>query len=217
MLTSSVQKQIAGSELLIGCSIEGLDVIVKAYKRGQQISDRLEQEPSVGIILQGIVDVYSLAEDGTEVKLSELQADDCFGICNIFAPSPLDTVLKCRTQTEIAFISKNCFAQLIASDPTLAIRYSTLCNRKIQFLLKRIELLTMQSCRGKLISYLLNDGRNLVLLPQSKEHLAKMLGVSRAALFRELAYLQKEGLIHSSSSAITIINRSQLERLSWHS
>ena len=62
-------------------------------------------------------------------------------------------------------------------------RYAALCNRKLQFLLRRIELLTMQSCRGRLIAHLLEqqDEKGVVRLAGSREDLARRLGVSRAA------------------------------------
>ena len=40
-------------------------------------------------------------------------------------------------------------------DAGLSLRYAELCNQKLQFLLRRIELLTMQSCRGQVIAHLL--------------------------------------------------------------
>ena len=38
-----------------------------------------------------------------------------------------------------------------------AMAYAALCNAKIQFLLSRIEMLTMQSCRGKVLAFLLAE------------------------------------------------------------
>ena len=72
-------------------------------------------------------------------------------------------------------------------------RYAALCNRKLQFLLRRIELLTMQSCRGRLIAHLLErqDEKGVVRLAGSREDLARRLGVSRAAVWKAIEALRR--------------------------
>ena len=215
MTKTELSQLLSSSELFAGCILEDIDFVSKTFAKGQFVSDRVGDELAVGFIVDGLIDVYSLAEDGTEIKLSELHTGECFGICNVLVPSALETVLKCRFKTQILFISKAHFTLLMTSDPAFSMRYGALCNRKIQFLLKRIELLTMQSCRSKLIAYLLDGGKETILLPDSKEQLAKMLGVSRAALFRELAYLQNAALIQTHATAITILNPEKLRQLLW--
>lgn len=73
---------------------------------------------------------------------------------------------------------------------------AALCNAKIQFLLSRIEMLTMQSCRGKVLAFLLAEKREdgVILLRGTRDELASRLSVSRAALYRELSALQRRGL-----------------------
>ena len=97
-------------------------------------------------------------------------------------------------------------------------RYAALCNRKLQFLLRRIELLTMQYCRGRLIAHLLEqqDEAGLVKITGSREDLARRLGVSRAALFRELSALQSMGAAAVDGNSIRIQDRPLLEELLYH-
>ncbi len=89
---------------------------------------------------------------------------------------------------------------------------------KLQFLLRRIELLTMQSCRGRVIAHLLasQDRNGCVKLSGSREDLARRLGVSRAALFRELAALQSMGVLRSEGNLLTVLDTPALEKLLYH-
>ena len=95
---------------------------------------------------------------------------------------------------------------------------AAVCSEKIQFLLKRIELLTMQSCRGRVIAFLLAHGKEggEVIFRGSREDLARHLGVSRAALFRELAALQTMGAIESHGNLFHVMDPGQLEDLLYH-
>ena len=173
----------------------------------------------MGLVLSGRVDAYSVALDGKDVQLSSLAAGECFGVCNLLAEAELETVLRCAEESDILYIPKPVLLRFMRQDVDFALRYAALCNKKIQFLIRRIELLTMQSCRGRVIAYLLEkqgaDGT--VRLTGSREDLARQLGVSRAALFRELSALQSRSAIHAEGSTIHLLDTALLEELLYHS
>ena len=103
----------------------------------------------------------------------------------------------------------------VRGDAALAMAYASQCNANIQFLLSRIEMLTMQSCRGKLLAFLLAEKREdgVILLRGSRDELASRLSVSRAALYRELSALQSGGYLEVGESRLRVLNTSALERL----
>lgn len=70
----------------------------------------------------------------------------------------------------------------------------------------------MQSCKTKVVIFLLtNEYQGKVRLEDTKETLAKSLGMSRAALFRELSDLKKKELISVKGSLISISDLEALE------
>ena len=172
----------------------------------------------MGLIVSGRVEVYSVALDGKDVQLNALTVGECFGVCNLLADTELETVLRCGEETEVLYIPKTILLSCMEQDAGLAMRYAALCNRKLQFLLRRIELLSMQSCRGRLIAHLLEqqDKVGVVKITGSREDLARRLGVSRAALFRELSALQSMGAVSVDGNSITIEDRPLLEELLYH-
>lgn len=209
-----MQAIIDRSPMFSGCGLGEDSFHPRDYRRGQIVSDQQDGRACVGLVAFGAIDVYSVAMDGSEIKLSSLSAGDAFGICNLFATSAMETVLKCRADATVLFVPKDELLAALSTRPEALIRYARLCNEKIQFLIRRIELLTMQSCRGKLLEYLITkqDCAGTVSLAASKEQLAKELGVGRASLFRELSQLQSEGLIRSSGTRIHVLNRHALEQ-----
>lgn len=170
----------ASSPFLAGASLRLEQVTSKRFRAGQIISDKPSGVSSVGMIVSGRVEVYSVALDGKDVQLNALTAGECFGVCNLMASAELETVLRCGEETEVLYIPKAVLLSCMEQDAGLAMRYAALCNRKLQFLLRRIELLTMQSCRGRLIAHLLEqqDEKGVVRLAGSREDLARRLGVS---------------------------------------
>ena len=200
-----LQEKLTSSPFLAGASLPPEQVTSKRFRAGQIISDKPSGVSSVGMIVSGRVEVYSVA----------LTAGECFGVCNLLADTELETVLRCGEETEVLYIPKAVLLACMERDAGLAMRYAALCNWKVQFLLRRIELLTMQSCRGRLIAHLLEqqDEKGVVRLAGSREDLARRLGVSRAALFRELSALQSMGAAAVDGNSIRIQDRPLLEEL----
>ena len=142
-------------------------------------------------------------------------AGECFGICNLLVAEPLQTVLRCAEETTVRFWEKEALVAAMRGDAALAMAYAALCNAKIQFLLSRIEMLTMQSCRGKVLAFLLAEKREdgVILLRGTRDELASRLSVSRAALYRELSALQSGGYLEVGESRLRVLNTSALEKL----
>lgn len=205
---------IAASPVFQDCGLPESSFVLRSCRKGQILSDKPGGRASVGLVAFGAVDVYSVAMDGSEIKLSTLEKGDAFGICNLFAASDLETVLKCREDAMVLFVAKDELIAALACRPEAMLRYARLCNEKIQFLIHRIERLTMQSCRGKLLEYLnaQTDASGMLTLDGPKEQLAKELGVGRASLFRELSQLQSEGLIMSQGNIIFVLDRPALRQ-----
>lgn len=184
----------------------------KQYNKGQFISDYFDDEYYVGVIDVGEVVVYCISSDGTEVCMSTLVQGDVFGISNVFEKGALDSVLQCKSFSSVVFYPKKYFIEMIQNDPKVCFEYAKYCNKKIQFLLNKVEFLMIQSSRVKVIEYLLKneDEHQLVTLMCSKEELSKMLGVSRAGLYRELQFLTKNGCIVANKRSFYIKDRKKL-------
>lgn len=147
-----LERRLAQSPLLAGVSLPGGAGARPVISGGPYPQRPAGGVPSVGLILSGRVEVYSVALDGKDVQLSTLPAGECFGVCNLLAGAELETVLRCGEETEVLYIPKPVLLACMERDAGLSLRYAELCNQKLQFLLRRIELLTMQSCRGRVIA-----------------------------------------------------------------
>lgn len=201
------------SELFACCDPGKLALSLRRFSKNSAVPNAPGNEPAVGLVVRGRVQVYSVCVDGTAVNLSTLRPGDSFGISNIFSEDELSTILVSDRDTAVAYIPQDSFYSLLEQHPQMLRRYLALCNRKIHYLTKKIEFLTTPSCKARLISYLLKNRReNLVRLDCSKEQLAQMLGVSRASLFRELKGLCDDALIRVEGRRIELLELPDLER-----
>ncbi|MEG2174314.1 MAG: Crp/Fnr family transcriptional regulator [Oscillospiraceae bacterium] len=210
------EQAFALNKLFDGVAPIHTNLSIAAYCRGEHVSDTLDNIPCIGIVATGLVDVFSSACNESLLAVSTLGPGEAFGICNVFASHPMPTTLICRRAAKVVFISKKQFASLLSANHDMLMRYLILCNEKMQFLATRVELAGIPSCCGRLACYLLrNSDKDGCVFPiSSKEQLSRMLGISRASLFRELGSLSRCGSIAVDDSSIRILDAERL-RLAW--
>lgn len=213
MTEDKVNKALSLCPLLSGCRFDYTKLRLIKLKRGDTISDCIDGRRCAAIVASGRIDVFSASRGGEATQLSSLGAGEIFGLSNIFCEGGLETHLVCRTSGSVLLIPKEEIAEQLLQNPQLAERYMTFLNKKISFLLHRIELLTAGTARVKVSDFLLQnvESDSTVTLGCSKERLAKSLCISRAALFRELSALSREGIISVSGGKITICRPMELK------
>ncbi len=209
-LQTQVSDAFAHSPIFQGVRLNLDKVSYKQYEKGQSL---LEQDGCVCIIIYGMVDVYSESADGHAIHLSSLCKSDCFGISNLFVKSELQTTLTCAEDCMIAIIYEDALLSLFTTHPLLITRFFNLYNEKIQFLIRRIEHLTMQSSRKKVVCLLLEKEKNDIVSLGGREQMAAYLGISRATLFRELSYLKKQRYIATQEDCIILLDKNELEAI----
>ena len=209
-----LEQALQKNKLLSQCRPDELLFSIAEYGGGNRVFAAFEGEPSIGLIVSGRVNVYSVGIDGFRICLTTHNPGDCFGVAAIFTGEGPNTVLECVGKTTVAYLSHVNFINMLDSHPYLLKAYSLLLNQKIAFLNEKIEFLTLPSCKARLASYLLKNEENGALdLTISKEQLAQIIGVSRASLFRELAHMSDEGLITITGKHIDLVNKEKLTKL----
>ena len=115
------------------------------------------------------------------------------------------------------------FCELAPEDPRqYVLRYLILGAKgaPVEQLIHTLEPVsyTHLSCRGRVIAFLLagqNENRE-VIFRGSREDLARHLGISRAALFRELAALQSAGAVEACGNRFYVTNLRRLEEMLYY-
>lgn len=187
------------------CGVGDEDGRRMTYPKGSLVDDREGASRSVVLVLSGTLLVYSAVSDEKRLLLSVLESGDIFGIANLFLEEDLPTVLECGRESTLFLYPKEKFREKILSSGEAAECYSTLLNTKLQFLTKRISLLSMPSSRSRLAAALV-DGEEY----RSLEEFSSYLNISRATLFRELRFFEDDGIIERRGRRIIIKDRAKL-------
>lgn len=208
--------QILGmSGLFDGVDPDRLHPVYRRFKRRDEISDTFDGRQYIGIIGSGQADVYTLADEMYQPNVSTQQAGSVFGICNVYTDQRMPTKLVCKSGCEVVLVPKEEFKKLVQEDSVFQERYLALCNQKIVYLARKIELMGITQSRAKLAFYLLQnaDEEQTVIFATSKEQFAKFLNISRASLFRALAEFEEKGCIACEDNRVRILDAQALEQI----
>lgn len=196
-----LKKALEHSELFEGTDLNE-QWLIRTFERSQQISEIQNGIECIGLILRGSAEV----SPKNQSSVSVLICGNVFGICNIFVREQMPTSLRAKSKCMAAFLPKDRFAGLLSENSILMYRYVRLCNRKMLYLADKLRLMSITSMRDRLIFWLQrNQNNGIIKLGFSKDELARLLGMSRASLFRIISELEEDGILSCRSSTIAIL------------
>lgn len=209
---SQAARAVEASPFFRSLDLDAIPHRIVQAARGEALEG--EASDSVVLVCGGAFEVLSVASDGSEVLLAVLREGDCFGVNSLYLDDAgVGTKIRCLRKGTLLAARKEDVRAFMASSPKALEDYARLCDTKIHFLLERIGDLTVRSSEERLLSYLqCRAGADGTLeLDRSKEALAKMLNMSRAALFSAFAGLEAKGLLCRRGRTITITNNKRAD------
>ncbi|MEG0774434.1 Crp/Fnr family transcriptional regulator [Clostridium sp.] len=171
---------------------------------------------SIGIVLEGNVEIQKHYPNGKVVSLSSLSEGKIFGEALVFSshnkyPATIVTMRNSR----ILYISKDDIIYMCSENPTVLKNFMSLLSMKILNLNKKVTELSLETLRQKIIFYLLQQYKEQktlkIILPISKKSLAEYLGVQRPSLSREFINMKNEGLISVEKDIVEILDLETLQ------
>lgn len=190
----------------------------RRFKKGEKILCLDDRSELAGIIISGTLQQVLYDEAGNPINLNQISAGDAFGAelaCSRGISSP--TEFLSTTDSEVLFCNfynvmnpegKTCpYRQRVAAN-----LLSDLADQVI-YLDLRLRIMGQKVLRNKIRIYLQNqrmDEDGIIHLPFKRIEWANYLYADRSALSREMGRLQKEGVLISNKSAITILDQSFL-------
>lgn len=191
------------------CCIKNFDSKINIYKAGEKIQ-------SVGIILDGIVDIIHTSINGDETIVNRLTKGHTFGNC-FSCVSNINNLNDIRSITFSTILFIDIYNLLKDSNFSYEFRInlfenimSSLAQTNIA-LNTKIQILSQKTLRDKLITYFellsIQNGSNKITIPFNREQLACYLGSERSSVCRELSKLKYDNIININKNNIVLLNQ----------
>lgn len=187
-------------ESMLGC----LNAYQKDFEEGGMVYGEGEKVGSVGVVLEGRVQVVREDVHGNRIILTEWGEGNLFG--EAFAPAEVAEIpvsVFASDKSKILFLD---FARIITQCSSHCVFHSRLIRNMMKVIAKknmvlnqRIELLGKRSIREKLLCYFWAKQKemknNHISLPFNRNELADFLCVDRSAMSRVLGQMKQEGIL----------------------
>ena len=182
------------------------------FKRDQTILSNTKNAGTVGIVIEGVVELIRIDYMGTRTILAEYEQGDVFG--DVFSNiSGGEISIISKVDSEIVFLD---YDQLINRCKKNCSYHNTVIQNMIEILSKRIyiqneriEVLTKRSIREKLLEYFNTLSKKTrsktIYLPFTFTDLADYLSIDRASMMREIKNLKDDQMIRTQNKMIKIL------------
>ena len=182
--------------------------MVKGYQiaKGNIIFHEGDVCESIGIIINGKIDIVSYSFQGKELLINSLKAGEIFGNNLIFSSLPIfkgDVIAK--EKCVVAFINKENLVYLLQNNAEFLDLYLQAQSDKAKLLTARIQLLSFPNAEERLFYYA-SKNHNVIEF-KNVTTLAATLGVQRETLSRLLTSLVERHLIKKEKGKITVLKK----------
>ena len=208
--------------LFRGLTEKQLDLMAEALPRKRYDPAQIilsEGEPADGfyILLSGRLKIYKLSLEGKEQILHIIEPGEPFAEVALFSETKFPAYAEAIEKSEVMFLSRNAFRQLIGNDPTIAMNMLAILSQRLKYFTRLIEDLSLKEVPQRLAAYLVflarRERSDQVTLGISKGQLASLLGTIPETLSRIIAKMAGRGLIAVSGRKVSILDTENLELL----
>jgi len=196
--------------------------IFRYYARKSVIFAEGAEKEAVYLIRDGLVKTFKTDENGHEQIVSFLKPGDMFPHTGFFTAKPYPATAVAITDARLAAIPIQQFEQLLLQMPSIAVKVMRVLGEKIAELQERLQTLTGQDVRNRVVSFLLGlaerhgearDGRIAINLPMTHQEFANAVGSTRETVNRMLNQLEKDQILKTDRNRIVILDPDALRRL----
>lgn len=216
-----IEKKLAHSELFKGLEpaeikalLESLTTTQKNFESGEYVQHINDTYDKIGMVISG--SVHMIAEDfwGNRNLIRKFEPLEFYGDAHSLTLLPMFFDIIAVKPSELLFIKtseiftpKGKFG--LSQQILLKNMISIMSHKKLEYMHKA-DFLSNRSIRDKISAYLSEQARrkcsNEFQIPYNRQDFADFLAVDRSALSRELAKMQKEGIIKFHKDHFVLID-----------
>jgi len=196
------------------------------YKKGEFVIRPGETPSGIFYIKSGLVKAYDITKYGEENLLIIRKPGEILGLTWAITGENRNIIYATLSACELFQINRDQFITFLRTSPEAALPLVDMVIEMYRLHSERIITLEYRSVRERLVSFLLStakrfgeeeteDNAETVVLhvPLKHQDIASSISATRETTSRELAYLERQGLISRDQSIITLLD---LQRLRNH-
>lgn len=191
---------------------------VKKFDQDEVIMSEYDDASRLGIIIEGIAEIQKGLPSGKNILIKILGKYQTFGEATLFSNiKSFPVIVISKSKSKVIMINKQELVKLFSANKEVIKNFLGIISNRAIMHNSRLELISENSIRKKISSYLLNEANNnktnTIHLMFSKTKLANFLNIPRPSLSRELKRMKEDGLITFDRRKIVIEDIDRLEQI----
>jgi CRP/FNR family transcriptional regulator, cyclic AMP receptor protein len=193
----------------------------QVYEKGEFVIRPGGPPQGVFYILRGLVKAYDITKYGEENLLIIRKPGEILGLTWAITGEDRHIIYSALAQTELLQISRKQFMDYVRDNPSAALPLLDMVIDMYRLHSERILNLEYRTVRERLVSFLLTTARRfghktaegIVLdVPLRHQDIASSISATRETTGRELSAMERQGLLESTQSIITIKDIDKLRK-----
>lgn len=181
------------------------------YKKGEFVIRPGEIPSGIFYIVKGLVKAYDITKYGEENLLIIRKEGEVLGLTWAITGQDRNIIYSTLAPTELLQVNRDQFTTFLNNNPQAAMPLIEMLVNMYRLHSERILTLEYRSVRERLISFLLttarrfgeHEGNEVVLaVPLKHQDIASSISATRETTSRELATLERQGLISRDKQSI---------------
>ena len=193
---------------------------VKKIKKKELIYREGDMTHFLYYVISGKVKTYKTNELGRDYLIGIYNEGDFFGYLSIIEGSNQIDSSMTMEDSEIGFIPKEYFFQLLHSNNEVALKFIKYISDNLNDSEEKLMKLAYDSARKRTAEALLfiygkyqKGEKQYESIPISREDISAIAGIAAVSVSRNLTHFREEGLIETVNNTVKIINIQKLEKI----
>jgi len=192
-------------------------VSLKSLTKGKILF--FDGDPALGfyVVFNGKIRVYKANPEGKEITIHIITAGQIFGEVAIFEGKKYPANSMALEESEVGFIPKADFLQLIKKYPDISLKIIGSLSRFLREYNQKIEDLALKEVNSRIAGYLLarqaESQNHIIKLDSSKAQIAASLGTISETFSRNLKKLKDQGIIMVDNQQISVLDTVRLVKI----
>lgn len=193
----------------------------QVYEKGEFVIRPGGPPQGVFFIVSGLVKAYDITKYGEENLLIIRRTGDVLGLTWAITGEDRHILYSALSMTELLHIPRDQFVHMVRTNPEVALPLLDMLVEMYKQHSERILNLEYRTVRERLVSFLLSTAKRfgrktaegLVLeVPLRHQDIASSISATRETTGRELSALERQGLLKSAQSIVTLQDVERLRR-----
>jgi CRP/FNR family cyclic AMP-dependent transcriptional regulator len=190
------------------------------YHKGEYIIRPGETPSGVFYIEEGFVKAFNISKYGEENLLTIRKEQEVFPLIWALTGQERDIIYQAMAPVTLKRVTREAYVTFLHSRPSVLLPILDMVTEMYRLHSERLLNLEYRSVRERLVSFLLTmserfgqetDGGMVIQVPLRHQDIASSINSSRETASRELAVLERKGLIENKRSYITLKDIDKLQ------